>query len=83
MEDFSGKGHKKTITTVKNTSNNAVTSNLVLKLLYRKAKALEESNNIKEAEVILQKAININSEDNDIKQALKALREKENGEKFK
>ena len=83
MEDFSGKAHKKTITTVKNTSNNAVTSNLVLKLLYRKAKALEESNNIKEAEVILQKAININSEDNDIKQALKALREKENGEKFK
>ena len=79
MDDFSGKTHKKTITTVKNTSNNAVTSNLVLKLLYRKAKALEESNNIKEAEVILQKAININSEDNDIKQALKALREKQNG----
>lgn len=42
-----------------------------MKILFRKAKALENSNMVKEAEETIKKGLLINPEDKDFKEALK------------
>lgn len=51
---------------------------ILLKLHYRKAKALEEVGSITEAEDNIRKGLTINSEDKDLQLYLKTLKKKQN-----
>ena len=64
---------------MKKLSEFGLTSNkeaIVLKLLYRKAKAQEANSLIKEAEETLKKGLSICPEDKDFKMALKEIKSK-------
>lgn len=51
---------------------------ILLKLYYRKAKALEEMGSLNEAEENIRKGLTINSEDKDLQEYLKTLKRKQN-----